>query len=154
MLIEWPEAEREPTKCWLSNLPVSISLRKLVAIAKLRWRIERDYEELKQELGLGHFEGRKLARLSSPRDPVDRRLWLPGIGAMPFPPSGHSTPLRANDIRFPYPACNAATLPEALPVRTERHNPRSIAPLRRKIDPFRSISASLSLLSSRLLIRQ
>jgi hypothetical protein len=103
---------------------------------------------------LGHFEGRKLARLSSPRDPVDRRLWLPGIGAMPFPPSGHSSPLRANNIRFPYPACNAATLPEALPVRTERHNPRSIAPLRRKIDPFRSISASLSLLSSRLLIRQ
>lgn len=34
---------------------------------------------------LGHFEGRKLARLSSPRDPVDRRLWLPGIGAMPSP---------------------------------------------------------------------
>lgn len=58
LLIEWPKEEKEPTKYWLSNLPLSISLRKLVAIAKLRWRIERDYEELKQELGLGHFEGR------------------------------------------------------------------------------------------------
>ena len=58
LLIEWPKTEKEPTKYWLSNLPVSISVRKLVATAKLRWRIERDYEELKQELGLGHFEGR------------------------------------------------------------------------------------------------
>ena len=58
LLIEWPKAEKEPTKYWLSNLPAAISLRKLVATAKLRWRIERDYEELKQELGLGHFEGR------------------------------------------------------------------------------------------------
>jgi SRSO17 transposase len=58
LLIEWPKAEKEPAKYWLSNLPVSISVRRLVATAKLRWRIERDYEELKQELGLGHFEGR------------------------------------------------------------------------------------------------
>jgi SRSO17 transposase len=58
LLIEWPKAEKEPTKYWLSNLPAAISLRKLVATAKLRWRVERDYEELKQELGLGHFEGR------------------------------------------------------------------------------------------------
>ena len=58
LLIEWPKTEKEPTKYWLSNLPESISVRKLVATAKLRWRIERDYEELKQELGLGHFEGR------------------------------------------------------------------------------------------------
>jgi SRSO17 transposase len=58
LLLEWPETEKEPTKYWLSNLPASISLRKLVATAKLRWRIEHDYEELKQELGLGHFEGR------------------------------------------------------------------------------------------------
>jgi SRSO17 transposase len=58
LLIEWPTTEKEPTKYWLSNLPASIPLRKLVALAKLRWRIERDYEELKQELGLGHYEGR------------------------------------------------------------------------------------------------
>lgn len=58
LLLEWPKTENEPTKYWLSNLPASISLRQLVATAKLRWRIEHDYEELKQELGLGHFEGR------------------------------------------------------------------------------------------------
>ena len=58
LLIEWPEGESEPTKYWLSNLDAAVSLAELVATAKLRWRIERDYQELKQEIGLGHFEGR------------------------------------------------------------------------------------------------
>ncbi len=58
LLSEWPEGEKAPTKYWLSNLALDISFEKLVDIAKLRWRIERDYQELKQELGLGHFEGR------------------------------------------------------------------------------------------------
>jgi SRSO17 transposase len=58
LLIEWPEGEAEPTKYWLSTLPVDISFRRLVDFTKLRWRIERDYQELKQEVGLGHFEGR------------------------------------------------------------------------------------------------
>ena len=59
LLIEWPEGEKEPTKYWLSTLPGNIAFRDLVDAAKLRWRIERDYQELKQEIGLGHFEGRK-----------------------------------------------------------------------------------------------
>jgi SRSO17 transposase len=58
LLIEWPKKESEPTKYWLSTLPVQTSLKSLVKIAKHRWIIERDYEELKQELGLGHYEGR------------------------------------------------------------------------------------------------
>ena len=58
LLIEWPQGENEPTKYWLSTLPDDITFRRLVDIAKLRWRIERDYQELKQEVGLGHFEGR------------------------------------------------------------------------------------------------
>jgi len=58
LLIEWPEEEKEPTKYWLSTLPEGIAFHRLVDIAKLRWRIERDYQELKQEVGLGHFEGR------------------------------------------------------------------------------------------------
>ena len=58
LLVEWPEDEAEPTKYWLSTLPEDAPLATLVDIAKLRWRIERDYEELKSELGLGHFEGR------------------------------------------------------------------------------------------------
>ena len=58
LLIEWPEGEPEPTKYWFSTLPANISFRELVDFAKLRWRIERDYQELKQEVGLGHYEGR------------------------------------------------------------------------------------------------
>ena len=58
LLIEWPKGENEPTKYWLSTLPLDITFERLVDLAKLRWRIERDYQELKQELGLGHFEGR------------------------------------------------------------------------------------------------
>jgi SRSO17 transposase len=58
LLIEWPEGEAAPIKYWLSTLPENISFRRLVDRAKLRWRIERDYQELKQEVGLGHFEGR------------------------------------------------------------------------------------------------
>jgi len=58
LLIEWPIGEAEPTKYWLSTLPSDIGFCELVDLAKLRWRIERDYLELKQEVGLGHFEGR------------------------------------------------------------------------------------------------
>jgi len=58
LLIEWPQGEDAPTKYWLSTLAEDISFRALVDIAKLRWRIERDYQELKQEVGLGHYEGR------------------------------------------------------------------------------------------------
>ena len=58
LLIEWPPGEREPTKYWLSTLPADIPFAPLVDLTMLRWRIERDYQELKQELGLGHYEGR------------------------------------------------------------------------------------------------
>jgi len=58
LLVEWPTGEAEPAKYWLSTFPADIPLRELVRLAKHRWIIERDYEELKQELGLGHYEGR------------------------------------------------------------------------------------------------
>jgi len=58
LLIEWPREEKEPTKYWVSTLPPTTKLKALIKMAKHRWIIERDYEELKQELGLGHFEGR------------------------------------------------------------------------------------------------
>ena len=58
LLMEWPAGETEPTKYWLSTLPIQTRLTALVRLAKHRWIIERDYEELKQELGLGHYEGR------------------------------------------------------------------------------------------------
>jgi SRSO17 transposase len=58
LLIEWPRGEEEPTKYWVSTLPPETKLKDLIKMAKHRWIIERDYEELKQELGLGHYEGR------------------------------------------------------------------------------------------------
>lgn len=58
LLIEWPKDQAQPTKYWLSTLPLHTSLVELVKTAKMRWRIERDYQELKQEFGLSHYEGR------------------------------------------------------------------------------------------------
>jgi SRSO17 transposase len=58
LLIEWPEDEAEPAKYWFSTMAAGIAFGELVDATKLRWRIERDYRELKQEVGLGHFEGR------------------------------------------------------------------------------------------------
>jgi SRSO17 transposase len=58
LVIEWPRGEAAPTKSWLSTLSVDTPPEQLIRLAKLRWRIERDYEELKQEVGLDHFEGR------------------------------------------------------------------------------------------------
>ena len=58
LLIEWPETEEAPAKFWLSTLPANTTLRDLGDTAKLRWRIERDFQDLKQEIGLDHYEGR------------------------------------------------------------------------------------------------
>ncbi len=59
LVIEWPESEEKPTDYWLSNLPADMPLKELVRLAKMRWHIEQDYQQLKEELGLDHFEGRK-----------------------------------------------------------------------------------------------
>jgi len=58
LLIEWPAGDQEPAKYWLGTVAADLSLRELVRLAKHRWIIERDYEELKQEVGIGHYEGR------------------------------------------------------------------------------------------------
>ena len=58
LICEWPCKEKEPTKYWLSNLPSDTALKQLVRLAKMRFRIEQDYRELKDALGLDHFEGR------------------------------------------------------------------------------------------------
>ena len=58
LLIEWPQDQTEPIKYWLSTLPADTALVDLVKTAKMRWRIERDYQDLKQEFGLSHYEGR------------------------------------------------------------------------------------------------
>src|SRR6201987_712179 len=58
LVIGWAAGEANPTRYWLSTMPENVSFQRLVDLAKLRWRIERDYQELKQEVGLGHYEGR------------------------------------------------------------------------------------------------
>jgi SRSO17 transposase len=58
LLIEWPQGETEPDHYWFSTLTADISFQHLVDLTKMRWRIERDYLELQQEVGLGHYEGR------------------------------------------------------------------------------------------------
>jgi len=58
LLVEWPERAPEPSHYWLSTVPEDAELSDLVSLAKIRWRIERDYRELKDELGLDHYEGR------------------------------------------------------------------------------------------------
>ena len=58
LLMEWPAGDKEPAKYWLGTVAADLSLRELVRLAKHRWIIERDYEELKQEVGIGHYEGR------------------------------------------------------------------------------------------------
>ena len=61
LLVEWPYDEPQPTKYWLSDLPDTTLLRDLVYWAKIRWWIEQNYQQLKEELGLDHFEGRSWA---------------------------------------------------------------------------------------------
>ena len=61
LLIEWPPDKNEPTDYWLSTLPEDTPLKTLIRLAKIRWRIEHDYRELKDGLGLDHFEGRSFA---------------------------------------------------------------------------------------------
>lgn len=58
LLAEWPDGEANPVKYWLASLPAEVALGRLVGLAKLRWRVEHDYRELKDALGLDHFEGR------------------------------------------------------------------------------------------------
>jgi SRSO17 transposase len=58
LIIEWPEGEPQPTKYFLSNLPADTSFKTLINTLKMRWRIEHDYRELKEEVGLDHYEGR------------------------------------------------------------------------------------------------
>lgn len=58
LLAEWPQGKGAPTDFWISDLPDNTPIEDLVSLAKLRWRIEQDYRELKDALGLDHFEGR------------------------------------------------------------------------------------------------
>ena len=73
LLAEWPPGADEPTDYWLSDLPEDTPLAELVRLAKIRWRVEHDYRELKHGLGLGHFEGRSFTGWMLP--PLARASW-------------------------------------------------------------------------------
>ena len=77
LLAEWPPEAAEPTDYWLATLPEDTGLAELVRLAKIRWRIEHDYRELKTGLGLDHFEGPRLHRLAPARHPGHRRPAVP-----------------------------------------------------------------------------
>jgi len=128
LLVEWPEGEAEPTKYWLSTLPENVSFRQLVDFAKLRWRIERDYQELKQEVGLGHYEGRGWRGFHH-----HATLCIAAYGFLiaeqaTIPPQDVVPPRRSRYL--PYPTIIA---PEAPPLRPERHVPNSIATMRARL---------------------
>lgn len=144
LLIEWPKGAAEPTKYWLSTLPAAIAFDRLVDHAKLRWRIERDYQELKQEVGLGHFEGRgwrgfhhhatlciaAYGFLISERGAIPpsgpRRTW-------PFPPSALSDGYRPRGSALASRAAHSELNRNRAPAigRSSRQKPAAMSMLRR-----------------------
>ena len=102
-------------------------MRKLVATAKLRWRIERDYEKLKQELGLGHLEGRNWRGFHHHASLCIAAYGFLVVERCLFPPHPAHNRCSQPKSTYTYPACHASRNPGALPIRTERHNPHSIA---------------------------
>jgi SRSO17 transposase len=121
LVIEWPESEKEPTKDWLSTLPPDIAFDKLVDAIKLRWRIERDYQELKQEVGLGHYEGRGWRGFHH-----HATLCIAAYGFLisereTIPPSGHPRPRRPKTPAVSHRPGPKRSAPAARTPRPELH---------------------------------
>jgi SRSO17 transposase len=131
LLIEWPAGENEPTKYWLSTLPADIKLVNLVKLAKHRWIVERDYEELKQELGLGHYEGRGWRGFHH-----HGTLCIAAYGFLVAERSRFSPRLEPVNWTYAPRKFRPASGPAARRFRAERHNPYSIATLRIKLVRF------------------
>ncbi len=110
LLIEWPRGEAEPTKYWLSNLPAETKRKDLVALAKHRWIIERDYQELKQELGLNQYEGRGWRGFHH-----HGTLCIAAYGFLVSERSRFSPSARAGQLRISQPARSASFRPRGSP---------------------------------------
>ena len=81
LLVEWPRQEAAPTKHFLCDLPADCSLRRLVQLTKERSRVEQDYQQMKEELGLDHWEGRSWTGLASSCNPRDAGACVSTLGA-------------------------------------------------------------------------
>jgi len=129
LLIEWPEGEEAPTKYWLSTLPANIGFRQFVDIVKLRWRIERDYHELKQEVALATSRGEAGVASTITQHcalpPTD--FWSPSEKR--FPPQKQPPPSCSRKLQFPKLIDRGDP-----PLRPERHVPNSIATVRRRLN--------------------
>ena len=124
LLVEWPKEEAEPIKYVLSTLPADTPLKELARVTKLRWRIERDYQELKREFGLDHCQGRSWRGFHH-----HATLSIAAYGFLLA--ERFAQPKKLCNIRFwarslPYPPTSGP----AAPLRRQRHVPDSIATLR------------------------
>ena len=124
LLIEWSQGEAQPTHHFLSNLPATVSRQELVATVKMRWRIERDYLELKQELGLGHYEGRNWRGFHH-----HASLCIAAYGFLMLErlAGGKKTPLDYKHLPYPRASARAGLGP------LQRHVPWSIATVRHRL---------------------
>jgi SRSO17 transposase len=142
LLVEWPQGEAEPTKYWLSTLPADIPFPEQVDLAKLRWRIERDYQELKQELGLSHYEGRgwrgfhhhATLCIAAYGFLIAERGTIPPSGPSAAPklqkpaiPASYRPPGGADPARTAHPELDRD--PQTAPHRRPRQNPRPMSVL-------------------------
>jgi len=126
LLIEWPASDADPLKYYLSTLAEDIALNDLVSQAHMRWRIERDYQDLKQELGIGHYEGRGWRGFHH-----HATLSIAAYGFLVSERLAAGTPdaVKKNFIVRQVPALPADYLPRGSPARTaaclelNRHNP-------------------------------
>jgi len=115
LLIKWPIGEAEPQKYYLSTLPADTPLNDLVAKAHMRWRIERDYQDLKQELGLDHYEGRGWRGFHH-----HASLTIAAYGFLVSEriAAGKTTGAKKNFIERQMPALPADYVPRGRPART------------------------------------
>nr|WP_244224282.1 transposase [Corallococcus sicarius] len=118
LLVEWPRGEAVPTKYHLSSLPPGTALKELVRLSKLRWRVERDYQELKGEVGLDHFEGRSwrgfhhhatLCMVAHGFLALHRALSPPEQDAVDAAPSAAAASTPAAAPHWPLPAVSASS---------------------------------------------
>ncbi|UXW10607.1 IS701 family transposase [Xanthomonas oryzae pv. oryzae] len=119
LLIEWPPGESEPRHYWFSTRPKQTPVKTLVATAQGRWRIERDYQELKSELGLHHYEGRNWRGFHH-----HASLCIAAYGfLMRERLRSKKTPSHSRCLQYPKASARAGLAP------MQRHHPNSIATL-------------------------